>query len=322
MTPLIQPVLSLVVPCFNEEALLDVTANVLSSVLVELYEARHIGQQSKIYFIDDGSTDGTWCKITELAKSSDLFVGIKLTRNFGHQYALYAGLMEAAGDVIVSLDADLQDDVTIISEMIIKYSAGYDVVYGVRSDRREDSYFKRWTAYMHYGLSKFMGVETVHNHADFRLLSRRAISALSEYREANLYLRGIIPLLGMASTEVEYERKKRFAGTSKYNIRRMFGLSIRGITSFSVMPLRFISALGIIVFTSSLIMGGWALNAVLSGNTSAAGWASTVIPIYLLGGLQLLSIGIAGEYIGKTYMEVKKRPLYSVDEIYDKDTDS
>ena len=307
------PHLSLVVPCYNEEDALPLTAQRLREELDQLVAAGKASAESKIYFVDDGSRDLTWMSIQSLARQSPSIRGIKLSRNFGHQYALYAGLMEAEGDAIISLDADLQDDVSVLGEMVDAYIAGNDIVYGVREDRAKDSLFKRWSAAAHYWISEKLGVETVRNHADYRLLSRRAIDFLSGFQETQLYLRGMIPLLGLPSTQVLYRREERHAGLSKYGLRNMLSLSVRGITSFSVAPLRAISAIGVIVFIVSLGLGSWALWAALFLPDTVPGWASTVIPIYFLGGLQLFALGVVGEYVGKIYIETKKRPLYQVE---------
>lgn len=318
MTETEKAVLALVVPCFNEEKMLPVTATELSDKIDSLVADKLISEKSRIYLIDDGSTDRTWQLIRELAEGKPLFCGIKLTRNYGHQYAVYAGLMQAKGDILISIDADLQDDIDAINDMIASHTAGSEIVYGVRHERTTDTRFKRWSAAFHYRLAGLLGVKTIANHADYRLMSRRAVNLLSEYRESNLYLRGVVPLLGLPSSEVYYTRKSRREGESKYGLKDMFSLSVKGITSFSIMPLRIISILGMLVFVISFCLGGWALHAALTGNTTAiAGWASTVIPIYLLGGLQLLAIGVTGEYIGKTYMEVKNRPLYQIEKTTD-----
>jgi glycosyltransferase involved in cell wall biosynthesis len=307
--------LGLVVPCLNEEQALPGSASALKSKIESLVDRGLIAGTSKIYFVDDGSTDGTWATISRLVESSDCFEGIKLTRNFGHQYAVYAGLMHAQGDALISIDADLQDDINAIDDMIHKYLEGNEIVYGVRADRLSDKKRKRWTASMHYWFSHRLGVPTIPHHADFRLLSRRAVSLLSQYRETNLYLRGVVPLLGLQSAEVFYTRSRRLAGVSKYGLRDMFGLSVEGITSFSIVPLRIISMLGLIVFLVSTGFGLWALYAAIVGQTTPIqGWAPTGIPIYLLGGLQILAIGVVGEYIGKTYLEVKGRPTYLIEQ--------
>ncbi|WP_235015183.1 glycosyltransferase family 2 protein [Oceanicoccus sp. KOV_DT_Chl] len=305
----------MVIPCYNEEEILPIISVKLKAKLSLLIEQGLIHEASKVYFIDDGSIDDTWLTISSLVEEGGPFVGVRLTRNFGHQYALYAGLMQADGDALISLDADLQDDIDVIEEMIQLYLEGNEIVYGVRENRESDSLFKKWTAISHYRISALLGVNTVQDHADYRLLSRRAVKMLGQYRETNIYLRGVIPLLGLKSSKVYYTRHARVAGESKYNLKSMFSLSVKGVTSFSIMPLRIITLLGFLVFIISLIMGGWALTAAIGGDTAIAGWASTVIPIYLFGGIQLLALGVAGEYIGKTYIEVKNRPLYLIDEI-------
>jgi glycosyltransferase involved in cell wall biosynthesis len=308
------PVLGIVVPCFNEEAMLPITAKELGTKIASLVASGQINARSAVYFVDDGSSDGTWELIADFSSQNSHFRGIKLSRNYGHQYALYAGLMEAKGDCLISLDADLQDDIEVMDQMIIKYNEGSQIVYGVRSERSSDTRFKRWSASMHYRLASFFGIEALPNHADYRLMSRRAIDMLAQYRETNIYLRGVVPLLGLPSALVYYKREERREGESKYGLKDMLDLSVQGITSFSIMPLRIISVLGMLVFFVSFLLGSWALHAALTGNSAAiAGWASTVIPIYLLGGLQLLAIGIVGEYVGKTYMETKRRPLYQVE---------
>ncbi len=309
------PVIGVVVPCYNEAPILRRTAARLGEELAALERDGLIAAGSRVVFVDDGSRDATWDEIAALVRSGGPFAGVRLTRNFGHQYALYAGLMIAPGDALVSLDADLQDDVGAIREMLRAFAAGNEIVYGVRSDRSSDTRFKRTTAALHYRLSAWLGVETVADHADFRLMSRRAITLLAQYRESNLYLRGIVPLLGLRSCSVSFRRAPRIGGESKYGLARMLSLALRGLTSFSIVPLRFITGMGLAVFVVSLLMGAWALGAALWDERAVPGWASTVIPIYLLGGLQLLAIGVAGEYIGKTYMEVKNRPLFLVDEV-------
>ena len=309
------PVLGLIIPCMNEEPVVSQSAEALKVKIESLVARKMIDDASKIYFIDDGSTDETWTVIKKLVQSDARFVGIKLTRNFGHQYAVYAGLMRAKGEALISIDADLQDDINAIDEMVAKYLEGNEIVYGVRKDRHSDKKFKRWTAAIHYWLAGRIGVRTIPNHADFRLLSRRAVSLLGQYRERNLYLRGVIPLLGLQADKVLYKRSPRIAGESKYGLKDMLGLSIEGITSFSTMPLRLISLLGLFVFLVSTGLGSWIIYAKLTGNLDVTtGWASTTVPIFLLGGLQLLAIGVVGEYIGKTYLEVKSRPAYLIEE--------
>lgn len=316
-------VLAIVVPCLNEDLILSTTARALKAKVESLIDRGIIDQTSRIYFVDDGSTDNTWAVIANLVDTDEFFVGIKLTRNCGHQYALYAGLMQAEGDAIISIDADLQDDINAIDAMLEKYQEGSEVVLGVRNDRQTDGKFKRRSAALHYWLSGRFGMETVPNHADFRLMSRRAIELLGQYRENNLYLRGIVPLLGLPTSLVHYRRGPRLAGETKYGLGAMLSLSAQGITSFSIAPLRFIFVLGIFVFVMSTALGLWALIAALTGNNPGLpGWASTVVPIYLLGGLQLLAIGVAGEYIGKTYMEVKQRPTYLIEKTIKHESDA
>ncbi len=310
------PVLAIIVPCYNEEEVLPDSSARLKAKLDSLKERELVDPASRIYFVDDGSRDSTWQIISDLVDSDDAFDGIKLTRNFGHQYAVYAGLMNATGDALVTIDADLQDDINAIDDMVVNYRNGDEIVYGVRDDRHTDSNFKRWTAAMHYWIAARFGIETIPNHADFRLMSKQAINVLGQYKEKNLYLRGMIPLIGLPSSKVYYARGEREAGESKYGFKEMLALSVQGITSLSIMPLRVIAVLGFVVFLISMGLGGWALYARLSGEVELIdGWASTVIPIYLLGGLQLLAIGVAGEYIGKTYMEVKRRPNYQIEKI-------
>lgn len=309
------PELALIVPCKNEEPVLPGSAEVFRAKFESLIDQKMISPASRIYFVDDGSTDGTWDVIRRLADADDRFQGIKLSRNFGHQYAVYAGLMHARGDALISIDADLQDDINAIDDMVERYRAGDEVVYGVRADRGSDRKFKRWTASLHYWLSGRVGIRTVPNHADYRLLSRRAVSMLGQFRERNLYLRGVVPLLGLPSSEVYYDRTPRTAGESKYGLADMLGLSVDGLTSFSILPLRFISILGLVVSVVSMIFGVWALVAAwIAMTTSLQAWAPTGIPFYLLGGLQILSIGVVGEYVGKTYLEVKARPTYLIEQ--------
>lgn len=289
------------------------TAQSLCAELTSLVADDVVAETSRICFVDDGSTDRTWPLIEELAAQDPRICGIKLSRNYGHQYALYAGLMEMDTDAVISLDADLQDDISAIRGMVNLFRAGNEIVYGVRENRDSDSVFKRHSARFHYWLLARMGIETVPDHADFRLMSRRALQFLAEYRETNLYLRGIIPLLGLRSAQISYGRGERRAGETKYPLSKMISLSLQGLTSFSIVPLRIIAGLGVVVFLVALALGAWALYAALWGVGTAPGWASTVIPIYLLGGLQLLAIGIAGEYVGKTFMQAKGRPLYQVE---------
>jgi len=305
--------LAIVVPCYNEEQVLPETALRLSELLQGLIDTGKVSDDSHVYFVDDGSRDRTWSLIEQLAAANPLIKGIKLSRNRGHQNALLCGLMNAAGDVVISVDADLQDDLGAIEKMLEAHSQGFDVVYGVRSRRDTDTFFKRFTAQAYYKLLHVMGVDVVFDHADYRLLSRRAIEALSEYGESNVFLRGIIPTLGFNSTKVYYERRERFAGESKYPLSKMLALAVEGITSFSPLPLRMIAALGILVTIISAFLGLWTVAVRLFTDTAVPGWASTVVPVYFLGGLQLLGIGVIGEYLAKVYMEVKRRPRYIIE---------
>lgn len=307
--------LAIVIPCYNEEEVLPETVKQLTLLMQEMENAQLIDAGSAIWFVDDGSKDNTWSLIENYVVSNQYIRGIKLARNRGHQNALLAGLETATGDVLVSIDADLQDDITVIKRMMEEYHKGVDVVYGVRKARETDTFFKRMTAEGYYHLLKKMGVNIVFNHADFRLMSRRAIESLKQYEEVNLFLRGIIPTIGFPSSTVEYDRAARFAGESKYPLRKMLALAADGITSFSSVPLRLIASLGFIIFLISMGLSFWVFFVKLFTDNATPGWASSVLPMYLLGGIQLLSIGILGEYIAKMYMETKKRPRYFLDKV-------
>jgi glycosyltransferase involved in cell wall biosynthesis len=307
--------LGIVVPCYNEEEVLPETVRRLTALLDRLILAGRIQSSSRVYFVDDGSRDRTWTMIEELARDNRHVAGIKLSRNRGHQNALLAGLFTAEGDVLVSVDADLQDDVEVIAEMVAHFASGIDVVYGVRDDRSRDSLFKRATALGFYRLMSKLGAESVYNHADFRLMSRRAIEALKQFREVNLFLRGMVPLVGFKSTIVKYNRSVRFAGVSKYPLRRMIALALDAITSFSVVPLRLITLVGFSVFVFSGVVVGWTLWIRFFTSRAVPGWASTTLPIYLLGGIQILCVGIIGEYLGKLYQEAKSRPRYIIEKM-------
>ena len=309
------PRLAIVVPCFNEEEVLPETARRLKTLLDGLRREGRIAAASQIVFIDDGSRDNTWELIEELSREDERIKGIKLSRNRGHQNALLAGLFTVEGDVLVSVDADLQDDVEVINEMLSQHARGMHVVYGVRNDRSSDGAFKRASALGFYRLIRALGVESVYNHADFRLLSRRAVDALSDFREVNLFLRGIVPLIGFKSSVVYYTRTERVAGVSKYPLRKMVALALDAVTSFSVVPLRLISALGFLVFLFSAGMGLWTLWVRLFTERAVPGWTSTLLPIYVLGGLQILCVGILGEYLGKVYQETKRRPRYIIEKV-------
>ena len=308
-----EKVLYLVIPCYNEEEVLDETAKQIDKKLKSLIKANKISKKSKVMFVNDGSKDKTWEKILNLHETNSLFTGICLSRNKGHQNALLAGLLTAKNyaDVVISMDADLQDDINAIDEMIDKYLAGCDVVYGVRSSRKKDSWFKRFTAETFYKIMKFLGVNIVFNHADYRLTSKRVLEALDGYEEVNLFLRGIFPLIGYKSDVVYYERNKRFAGESKYPLKKMLHFAWDGITSFSVKPIRLILNLGILIFIISLLVTIYCIVVKLVGYT-VDGWTFLACSIWLVGGVQMLSLGIVGEYIGKIYSESKKRPRYHI----------
>ncbi|MDO9598611.1 MAG: glycosyltransferase family 2 protein [Azoarcus sp.] len=310
-----RPRISLVIPCYNEEAVLPETRRRLAVLLDQLAAEERIDPSSRVYFVDDGSRDRTWELIERSSAEDARFGGIKLSRNCGHQYALLSGLLTAEGDVLISLDADLQDDPDAIIAMLGAWRDGNEIVYGVRSQRDQDSAFKRLTAHGFYSLMRRMGVDLVFDHADYRLMSRRAIEFLREYPEINLFLRGIVPLIGLRTTTVHYARHERFAGESKYPLRKMLAFALNGITSFSVVPLRMISILGLGTCFLSLAMVAWILVGRTMLDATIPGWASTVIPTYFLGGVQLLSIGILGEYVAKTYMETKRRPRYFVEKV-------
>lgn len=305
--------LAIVIPCYNEEEVLAETSRRVSALLARLVASGKISGDSKVWFVDDGSTDQTWPLIERFALADSRFCGIKLSRNCGHQNALIAGLFTAQGDAIVSVDADLQDDVNAIEKMVDYFKGGVDVVYGVRQQRKTDTLFKRISAQAFYRLMSALGAETVYNHADYRLLSRRAIDALKQYPEINLYLRGIIPLIGFRSAVVHYDRISRFAGESKYPLRRMIGLALDAITSFSVVPLRLITFVGFVVFLCSMAVTAWVIWVRIFTDQAMPGWASTVLPMYFLGGLQIFCIGIVGEYLGKTYTEMKSRPRFFIE---------
>jgi glycosyltransferase involved in cell wall biosynthesis len=305
--------LDLVVPCYNEQEVLRETFNRLSSLLAELISKKKIDADSRIYFVDDGSTDDTWSVITALTTESANVAGIKLSRNCGHQNALLAGIFSSRGDAVVSIDADLQDDITIIEEMADRFLSGIDVVFGVRKKRPSDTRFKRLTAEAFYRLMKILGVELVFNHADFRLLSRRSVEALKDFKEVNLFLRGMVPLIGFPSSSVYYDRAERFAGESKYPLKKMITFALEGVTSFSVTPLRFITVIGLAVFLMTLVMIVYIFMLKFYSGGVVPGWASTVLPIYLLSGIQIFCIGIIGEYLGKIYIETKARPRYFVE---------
>ena len=307
--------LYLVIPCYNEQEVLPETSKRLAAKLGGMMEQGVVSEHSRVLFVDDGSRDTTWDIISDLhSKQPNLFSGLKLAHNRGHQNALVAGLSTAKDfcDMAISLDADLQDDINVIDQFVSEYYSGCDVVYGVRSSRATDTVFKRSTAVGYYKFLKFMGVEIVQNHADYRLMSRRALEALMQYEEVNLFLRGIVPLIGFRTSVVTYERSERFAGESKYPLKKMLAFAIDGITSFSVKPIRFITALGMLIFAASIIALFTLLMLKLFGYT-VTGWTTLMGSIWAIGGIQLLCLGVIGEYIGKIYMEVKHRPRFLVD---------
>ncbi|MFC5701746.1 glycosyltransferase family 2 protein [Cohnella faecalis] len=308
------PVLAIVVPCYNEEPVLSMTVAQLAAVLDNLKLKELISEESFLLFVDDGSKDNTWSLIAQHQASSRHIAGLKLARNAGHQKALWAGLMKAKAfaDCVVSIDADLQDDPSIIRDMVIHFHAGCDVVYGVREKRSTDTYFKRQTAESFYKLMVKMGANIVYNHADYRLMSRRALDNLEKYEESNLFIRGLVPMVGLRHATVYYNRAERAAGESKYPLKKMLSFAFDGITSLSVTPIRMVTVTGFIVFLLSIFFGLYALISKLSGH-SVSGWASLILSIWFIGGIQLMSIGLIGEYIGKVYIETKRRPRYHID---------
>ncbi len=303
-----------VIPCFNEEEVLPTTAAVLSAKWGELMKAEKISQDSRILFVDDGSTDRTWNVIEGLFSTDSLVCGLRLNRNRGHQNALLAGLLTAKdeADAVVSLDADLQDDVDAIDEMLEKLENGVDIVYGVRRAREKDSFFKRFTAESYYKILKHLGAKVVFNHADFRMMSKRALETLAEYTETNLFLRGLVPMIGYPNAIVYYDRKARLAGKSKYSLSKMFALAWEGVTALSIRPIRLVTGAGVCSLFVSLALIVYSIVRLCIGAT-VSGWTSLMVSIWLLGGLQLLAIGIVGEYIGKIYLESKHRPRFTVD---------
>lgn len=306
--------LAIVVPCYNEEEVLDITTTELTKVITTLIESDKISKDSFVLYVDDGSKDATWSIIDKHHKQNPLIYGLKLAGNVGHQYALLAGLMAASdlSDVTISIDADLQDDLNVIEEMVDLFHSGKDIVYGVRNDRKKDSFFKRTTAQGFYKLMSFMGVKSVYNHADFRLMSKRAVKQLGEFRESNLFLRGMVPLIGYETACVYYERGKRVAGESKYPLKKMFALAWNGITSFSVKPISLISFLGAMMIILSILAGVYGIISYALGQ-AVPGWTSLILSIWFIGGVQLVAIGLIGQYIGKIYMEVKQRPRYNIE---------
>lgn len=310
-----QEILYIVIPCYNEEAVLPETQKRLSVKLENMIEKGLISGKSRVVFVDDGSKDRTWTMISEMYEKNPLVMGIKSSKNRGHQNTLLEGLITVKDDcdMAVSMDADLQDDIEVLDQFVEKYYDGCDIVYGVRSSRKTDTWFKRTTAQGFYKVMEAMGVNIVYNHADYRLMSKRAIEKLGEFKEVNLFLRGIVPMIGFKTDVVEYERSERFAGESKYPLKKMISFALDGITSLSIKPIRFITSLGFLLFVISIVLLFYYGVGYFMGRT-IQGWATLVISIWGIGGLELLAIGIIGEYIGKIYMETKERPRFIVEE--------
>lgn len=308
--------LGIVVPCYNEQEVLNETSSRLLKIIEELFLDGLVNQSSKIFLVDDGSKDQTWNIISRLSSEHTQIVGIKLARNVGHQNALLAGLMTAKEkcDCVISIDSDLQDDITKIKDFVIKYHEGFDIVYGVRDSRETDTFFKRNTALLFYRFMSLMGAEIVYNHADYRLTSKRVLDELDTFEEVNLFLRGLIPLIGFSSTSVYYDRSERFAGESKYPLKKMISFAFDGITSLSIRPIRLVSLAGFIISLLSIFAFLYAMISKFTGNVTS-GWTSIILSIWFLGGLQLVALGLVGEYIGKIYNETKRRPRYIIEKI-------
>ena len=308
-----KPTLAIIIPCFNEEEMLPKSIKTLTKILTSLIDENLISKDSNLVFVNDGSRDKTWEKIEKAHKSSPQQIkGISLSRNFGHQEALLAGLYNTNADIYITIDADLQDDPSVIKDMVIQYTKGNEVVYGVRNKRDTDSFFKKHSALLFYKLMKLLGVELVSNHADFRLLSKRAVEAMSTFKEKNLFLRAIVPLIGFKSTNVYYDRQKREEGTTKYPLKKMILFALKGISSFSAVPLHLITISGIIISILSVLVMIWTVFAYLNGST-IAGWASLMSVIAFFSGITILFMGIIGEYIASIFIEVKNRPTYIID---------
>lgn len=308
------PKLLIVLPCYNEEDILPIVLPKLKEFMLKLKSEQKVDSNSYLCFVDDGSADNTWNIIEDASNNNkDLIKAIKLSKNYGHQSAILAGMMSFEGfNCTITIDVDLQDDINVIPKMIEDYNNGCEIVYGVRDNRDTDTFFKKWTAQLYYKALKRLGVEAIYNHADYRLVGSKALAALSEFKETNLFLRGIFPILGFKTSTQYYARNERMAGETKYTLKKMMSLAWNGITSFSNKPLKIASFLGFITILISIGITIWAFVQHIRGNT-VTGWASTVIPIYFLGGVQLVVLGIIGEYIGKTYMETKQRPKYLID---------
>ena len=309
-------ILSIVVPCYNEQEVIEETAKQLSNVLNELIQSEMVSSESFVIFVNDGSKDKTWEKIAELHHKNPLIAGINLANNVGHQNALMAGLYTAKStcDAMITIDADLQDDISAIKKMLVEFYNDNDVVYGVRSNRKKDTLFKKYSALLFYKFMMFLGTETVYNHADYRLLSKRAVEQLLLFREKNLFLRGIVPLIGFRSAKVLYERNERFAGETKYPFSKMLNFAIDGVTSFSVKPLRIIFVVGFLFLFLTIAMGAYILYQYFNHNV-VSGWSSLILSLWLIGSIVIISLGIIGEYIGKIYTEVKDRPRYNIESV-------
>ncbi len=307
------PQICIVVPCYNEEEVLRETSRRLQQIVSQLQDSGDIAQGSHVLFVDDGSRDSTWSIIEELAGSHASVKGLKFARNFGHQSALLAGMLTADADAVVTIDADLQDPPEAIAQMVHAFRNGSEIVFAVRDDRKVDSIFKRGSAELYYRVLRLMGVDIIFNHADFRLLGRAAVDALRQFGEVNIFLRGLVRLIGFKHEIVLYRREARFAGETKYTLRKMLALSMNGITSFTILPLRLITVLGFAVSVFAFFAGFWVFVAWLYRADLVPGWTSVVLPMYFLGGIQLLSVGVLGEYLGKSYMEAKNRPRYIIE---------
>ncbi len=316
MTHKIKPILATVLPCYNEEEVLEKTYTELDNYYKELIQNGIIDEKSIIFFVDDGSSDATWSLIKQFSQESKHIKGLKLSRNQGHQIALLAGMQAVYGrcDCMVSIDADLQQDYRAIEKMLNRYKEGYEIVLGIRNDRESDNFFKRFTAESYYKLMHLMGVDIEFNHADYRLLSNRALGYFLEFQERNLFIRGVVKLIGLPTAKVYFDVKEREAGESKYTIKKMLAFAWEGITSFSVIPLKLITIVGFLIFIFSIGAGLDVLYTVFFTNDAIPGWASTVLPMYFMGGIELLALGVIGEYIGKIYTEVKRRPHYFIEE--------
>ena len=312
---MIPPKLFIVIPCYNEQEVLPITSKQLTAMTDDMIQKSLIHPESRIVLVDDGSRDGTWQVISKLHAENPRFEGVKLAHNAGHMNALWAGMTLSAGrcDCVVTIDADLQDDIRAMYGFLDEYRKGADVVYGVRSSRRTDTFFKRFTAQSFYKLMSRMGVEMVYNHADYRLLSHRALEALLSFGEVNMFLRGMVPLLGFKTAQVSYERGERAAGESKYPLKKMIAFALEGITSFSNQPIRYVLLLGFLCVALGLVMAVYVIAALIGGR-SVQGWASIMMSIWLLGGLNLMALGVIGEYVGKIYMETKRRPKFILEE--------